>query len=81
MGGMAQMTPIDLARWTLDMITSGKARELRERSELDLLAAGQQCGNVYPSTVMRWERGERLPRGHNLVTYGRFLERLTRVAA
>jgi DNA-binding transcriptional regulator YiaG len=54
---------------------SGVARELRVGRRLTLreFAAAIGCA---PSTVLRWERGERRPRGACAIRYGALLRRL-----
>lgn len=56
-------------------ITSGRARELRLGAGLSLAAVAADC-EVAPAAVLRWERGERTPRGRNVGVYFRFLSRL-----
>jgi DNA-binding transcriptional regulator YiaG len=59
---------------------SGEARAIRESAQLALSDIGQSIG-ADPSSVGRWERGERLPRGVVALRYARLLERLARAQA
>ncbi|WP_410662127.1 helix-turn-helix domain-containing protein [Amycolatopsis sp. lyj-84] len=58
-----------------EWIGTGQARQLRVAAGLSQAAAGHDC-EVAASTVHRWEVGNRLPRGRNIVAYHRFLSRL-----
>lgn len=57
--------------------SSGEARALRLQAQLSLNDIAGACG-VHPSTVFRWESGDRVPRGEPAVRYANFLEALTR---
>jgi transcriptional regulator with XRE-family HTH domain len=54
-------------------------RLLRERAGLTQTEAGEFLA-VLPSTVSRWESGQRTPRGDRLDRYLQLLERLRQVA-
>jgi transcriptional regulator with XRE-family HTH domain len=54
---------------------SGVARQLRVGRRLTLREVGAAVG-VVPSTVLRWERGERRPRGSAAARYGALLRRM-----
>jgi DNA-binding XRE family transcriptional regulator len=56
---------------------SGEARTIREDARLALSDIAQSIG-ADPSSVGRWERGERLPRGEVALKYARLLERLAK---
>lgn len=56
-------------------IVTGQARDLRVAAGLSQALVAQDC-EVTASTVHRWEVGDRLPRGRNIVAYHRFLARL-----
>lgn len=56
---------------------SGEARVIREHARLALSDIAQSI-NADPSSVGRWERGERLPRGEVALKYARLLERLAK---
>jgi DNA-binding transcriptional regulator YiaG len=62
------------------MTASGEAREVRKRSRLSLADVGRTVG-VDTSTVARWERGERVPRGDAAWRYADLLDRLSRAAS
>jgi DNA-binding transcriptional regulator YiaG len=57
------------------LVASGEARRLREAENLSLVNVAGPVG-VDPSTIGRWERGERLPRGRAAVKYVELLNRL-----
>ena len=56
---------------------SGEARTIREAAQLALSDIAQSI-DADPSSVGRWERGERLPRGDVALRYARLLERLSK---
>jgi DNA-binding transcriptional regulator YiaG len=58
------------------LVETGVARAIREDAELSLaeMAAPVQ---VHRTTILRWERGERRPRGAAAIRYLRVLEELT----
>jgi DNA-binding transcriptional regulator YiaG len=60
--------------------TSGTARSIRLDARLSLHDVASSIG-VDCSTVARWERGERLPRGAAALRYAALLDRLTKAAA
>lgn len=57
------------------LIHEGTAREIRERAHLSLSEVARHVGRT-PTTIHRWENGERLPRREDAIRYGRLLERL-----
>ena len=61
-------------------IGSGMARELREAAGLSRLHVANELG-TWPSTVARWESGERVPRGRHALEYHALLARLLQRAA
>jgi transcriptional regulator with XRE-family HTH domain len=54
---------------------SGRARRIRVKARLSLRELGAAVG-VGPNTVLRWERGDRVPRGDAALRYGEVLEQL-----
>ncbi|WP_416983504.1 helix-turn-helix domain-containing protein [Streptomyces sp. T028] len=56
-------------------LTSGEAERLRVAAQLSIGEVAQACG-VDQSTVWRWERGTRKPRGEAALAYGALLEEL-----
>ena len=50
-------------------------RRVRQAAQLSLAEVGNVCG-VDQSTVHRWERGLRSPRGAAGVKYARFIDKL-----
>jgi len=59
---------------------SGEARTIREGARLALSDIAHSIG-ADASSVGRWERGERLPRGEVALRYARLLERLAKAQA
>lgn len=59
----------------VDLIDSGRARELREQSGLSQAEVAAAC-EVTQVAVLRWERGERRPRGRNVRAYHHLLMEL-----
>ncbi|WP_442814924.1 helix-turn-helix domain-containing protein [Streptomyces sp. NBC_01775] len=58
-------------------LNSGEARRLREAANLSIGEVAKAC-DVDQSTVWRWERGTRTPRGEPAVAYARFIQSLRR---
>jgi DNA-binding transcriptional regulator YiaG len=78
---MATLTTLDTLSRVRRLVETGEARRLRERAGLTMQDAARRCGGVYPSAVMHWERGTRVPRGRNLHAYGRLLAQLAALEA
>ena len=57
--------------------SSGAARSIRIAAGLSLREVGDAL-DVSPSTILRWERGERTPRAAGAERYGLLLEDLLR---
>lgn len=60
------------------LTSTGEARSRRTNAGLSLGEVAEAIG-VSPSTVLRWERGERAPRGEAAVRYGQLLKQLGEV--
>lgn len=71
---MAQAQALRLAD-VRSALTSGEAERLRVAAQLSIGEVAQACG-VDQSTIWRWERGVRKPRGQAALTYGELLESL-----
>ncbi|MFE7791284.1 helix-turn-helix domain-containing protein [Streptomyces sp. NPDC057460] len=56
-------------------VNSGEARQLREAAHLSIGEVARACG-VDQSTVWRWERGARKPRGNGALAYGELIDSL-----
>jgi DNA-binding transcriptional regulator YiaG len=56
-------------------VSSGEARRLREAADLSISEIARACG-VDQSTVWRWERGARKPRGEAALKYGELINEL-----
>jgi transcriptional regulator with XRE-family HTH domain len=71
------MTTKDLQRLTVvrRLAASGEARRRREAAGISLAELAEHCG-VDASSVWRWERGVRRPRGDAALRYGRLLDLL-----
>jgi DNA-binding transcriptional regulator YiaG len=61
------------------LTSSGLARSIRVAASLSLSEVAAEIG-VAPSTVHRWEHGERSPRGDAARSYGRLLKDLRGLA-
>jgi DNA-binding transcriptional regulator YiaG len=57
------------------LVASGAARRIRRAADLSLAEVSRAIG-VDLSTVGRWERRERVPRGAAAIKYARLLHRL-----
>jgi DNA-binding transcriptional regulator YiaG len=60
-----------------DLVTSGEAHRRRLAARLSLSEVAGAV-RVAPTTVFRWERGERMPQGEAALRYLRFLDRLAK---
>lgn len=61
---------------------SGEARRIRSESGVSLSEMASAIGGgTQPSTVQRWETGQRAPRGETALRYLEQLDLLARVAA
>ena len=56
-------------------LSNGEARRLREAADLSISEIAHACG-VDQSTVWRWERGTRQPRGEHALRYADLIESL-----
>jgi DNA-binding transcriptional regulator YiaG len=74
--GMAQAQILRLVR-VRAAASSGEARRLREAAQLSIGEVASVCG-VDQSTVWRWERGARSPRGPAALKYGDLIDSLRR---
>lgn len=74
-GRMNSTSMTDRAIEIRALLRSGRARELRERHGLSREICARDC-EVSTTAYYRWERGERMPRGHNLVRLHELLRRL-----
>ncbi|MGW1892111.1 helix-turn-helix domain-containing protein [Streptomyces sp. NPDC002004] len=71
---MAQANVLRLADVRL-AVTSGEAERLRVAAQLSIGEVARACG-VDQSTVWRWERGVRKPRGEGAIAYGELIKAL-----
>ncbi|MFG3492970.1 helix-turn-helix domain-containing protein [Streptomyces sp. NPDC047972] len=71
---MAQVHVLRLAE-VRAAVSSGEAERLRVEAQLSIGEVARACG-VDQSTVWRWEKGARRPRGHGAIAYGDLLETL-----
>jgi transcriptional regulator with XRE-family HTH domain len=67
---------VDVAR-VRSLVKSGAARSIRLAAGVGLyeMAAAAGCD---PSTLWRWEAGERVPSAEHAIRYGKVLEELAR---
>ena len=63
---------LELQEW----ISTGQARHWRVEAHVSQALVARTVG-VDIATVLRWEKGKRIPRGRNAREYHRFLERLS----
>jgi transcriptional regulator with XRE-family HTH domain len=56
-------------------VASGEAKRLREAAGLSIGEVARACG-VDQSTVWRWERGSRKPRGARALRYAELIDSL-----
>lgn len=70
------MPSVELAE-VRHLIESGEARRVRERARVPQSEVARDLG-VHETTVAKWERGQRLPRGVVALNYGRLLRQLER---
>ena len=61
------------------MARSGYAHIVRVEAGLSLDELAQAVG-VHPSTVLRWERGERVPRGEKAIAYLNQLDAISKAS-
>lgn len=73
-------TPADQLQELRELTSNGTARDIRLAARLSQSDIARSIG-VDASTVARWERGERLPRGTAAMSYARLLNRLARPTA
>lgn len=59
-----------------ELIRTGRAREIRQRSGLSRGEVARDLG-VAQSTITRWEDGYRVPRGEVAIRLGRLLRELS----
>jgi transcriptional regulator with XRE-family HTH domain len=71
------MNEIDVIRLSRAraLVASGAAAKIRRRAGLAQAEVARAVG-VAPSTVLRWERGLRIPRGDAAARYAELLKRL-----
>ncbi|WP_443041630.1 helix-turn-helix domain-containing protein [Streptomyces sp. B21-083] len=62
------------------VVASGEAEQLRTVARLSIGEVARACG-VDQSTVWRWERGTRRPRGEAALLYGQLIDRLRKQVA
>lgn len=72
---MKRLTVAEKAQQLCEWIDSGDARRWRVNRGLSLTESATSC-DVTSAAVLRWERGERRPRGRNVAAYYRFLAKL-----
>ena len=74
MPGMNNTELVQLAA-VRSLADSGRARSIRRAAGISLLEVANAVG-VRPSTISRWESGQRAPRGDAALRYARLLHRL-----
>jgi hypothetical protein len=82
-----ELEPVDEANgvlivaWVNRLCRDGTARRLRLDHNLSLRRVGDACHGADPAAVLRWERGERFPRGDRALAYGSLLAALLEMEA
>jgi transcriptional regulator with XRE-family HTH domain len=66
---------LDEIVWVRRLAATGSARAMREAARLSLSEVAVEIG-VHPSTVMRWERGERQPTAEHAGKWAALLREL-----
>ena len=61
------------------MARNGEAQAIRERNHLTISEVAREI-EVSPSSVMRWEKGERSPRGDSAIRFAELMHKLDKVA-
>lgn len=74
--GMAKRLDLVKVASARDACRNGAARALRLSAGLSLREIAEEVGAGDPSTVLRWEKGQRRPRGEMAERYGDLLDRL-----
>jgi DNA-binding transcriptional regulator YiaG len=59
------------------MARTGVARAIRQEAHVSLREVAQAVEGVDRTTILRWETGQRAPRGEAAIRYLRVLEELT----
>lgn len=72
---MTRVDPVALAE-VRELCASGEAKRLRLAARLSLLETARGAGIEHPTTVLRWENGERSPHGAVAIRYRALLGRL-----
>lgn len=75
---MATVDPVALAE-VRALCASGTAKRLRLDARLSLLEVARFIDAGHPTTVLRWENGERSPHGAVALRYRALLRRLEQV--
>ena len=65
----------DALIWLRRQLACGAAKATRIYADLSLAEAGAPDA-IDPSSIHRWERGERLPRGPKAIAYAKTLQRI-----
>ena len=75
MAAMKDATDLPTVAKARSLASTGAAKSIRVAAGLSLREIAADL-NVSPSTVLRWERGERRPRAQAAARYGHLLEAL-----
>jgi DNA-binding transcriptional regulator YiaG len=76
---MDELDLLSLSR-ARQLAADGTARAIRVSAALSLGDVARQLGTS-AATVLRWERGDRVPHGQLAILYGKLLEQLMRQSA
>lgn len=58
------------------LVSAGEAKALRERAELSISDVARACATS-PTTIWRYEKGDRVPHGETAARYANFLAQLS----
>jgi transcriptional regulator with XRE-family HTH domain len=72
---MKRLTTAEKALQICEWTETGQAKEWRVLAGLSLRESADSC-EVTSAAILRWERGERRPRGRNVGAYYKLLSRL-----
>lgn len=77
--GDMKLSDLEDLAWAREMAATGEARRIRQATRSTLQDVATTCG-VTHTTVIRWESGQRVPRGLPALRYARVLRMLASAA-
>ncbi len=73
---VAKSDSVLLLALTRRLVRAGEAKALRERADLSICDVARACATS-PTTIWRYEKGDRVPHGETAERYANFLARLS----